>query len=129
MTIEAPAAGLQVGPPSYHDVRDGFSREDFAALYGRPLPDNVPDRRGSYTVNTPVADLDHPLARALQRLLRRGARLVLRTRRDSPEWLVASSTIDDMTPRMLSMFLGVRAGRRLARLRLRVANRRRATDA
>jgi len=34
-----------------------FSREAFAALYGRPLPPNRPERRGAYTLNTPLADM------------------------------------------------------------------------
>jgi beta-glucosidase len=125
VTIDAPpVAGLMSGPPSYHDLSIGFTQDDFAALYGGPLPGNVPEARGDYTLNTPFADIDHPLARAVLRLLRWGARRALRVREGSPAWLVAESTIADSTPRMLTMFLGVGIGGRAARLLLRLANRR-----
>jgi hypothetical protein len=32
-----------------------ISREAFAALYGRALPENVNPQKGNYTINTPLA--------------------------------------------------------------------------
>jgi beta-glucosidase len=121
--LEAPpVADLDPGPPSYHDIgKASFSREDFALLYGRPLPDNVPDAPGAYTMNTPIADLKHPLARVLLRVLRWGARWAVRGPGDSPAMLLVDRTVEDATPRMLSMFLG-RAGSLLARVLVRFAN-------
>jgi beta-glucosidase len=127
ITLATPTvAGLVAGPPSYQDITPAtmFDREDFALLYGRPLPDNVRDTRGGYTLSTPIADLDHPLARALLWVLRRGARLALRASRDSPAMLLVDRTIDESTPRMLTMFLGG-AGARVGRVLVRTANRRR----
>jgi Beta-glucosidase-related glycosidases len=126
ITITGPeVTGLEPGPRAYHDITPAttFDRDDFAQLYGRPLPDNVPDQRGSYTVNTPLADIDHPLARALQCLLRVGGRLAVRGGRDSPARLLVDRTIDEATPRMLSMFFGS-LGIRLSRALVRIANRR-----
>ncbi|HEY7225721.1 MAG TPA: glycoside hydrolase family 3 C-terminal domain-containing protein [Micromonosporaceae bacterium] len=126
VTIAAPpVAGLVPGPPSYHDVcpTSRFDRDDFARVYGMTLPENVPDRRGGYTQNTPIADMDHAAARALLRVLRWGARRALHVGEGSPELLLVERTIGEMTPRMLSMFLGA-TGDRLARVLVRVANRR-----
>ena len=36
----------------------GFPPAAFAALYSRPLPENVPGRRGAFTLNTPLVDMD-----------------------------------------------------------------------
>jgi len=121
-----PVGRLVAGPPSYHDIRATtvFDRDDFAALLGRALPDNVPDQRGQYTLNTPIVDIDHPLARGLLRVLRWGARLTVRgAGPGSAAVLLVERTIDDATPRMLPMFVG-RPGVRLARILLRLANRR-----
>jgi len=126
VTITGPAVrGLPAGPPAYHRPTPAttFDRADFTQLYGRPLPDNVPDRRGSYTVNTPIADMDHPLARAVRRVLRLGARLAVRGGRNSPARLLVDRTIEEATPRMLSMFLGG-LGVRFGRALVRIANRR-----
>jgi beta-glucosidase len=133
VTIAAPpVSGLAPGPPSYHDITAGtpFHREDFAQLYGRPLPDNRPDARGSYTVNTPIADMHHPAARVLLALLRRGARWAMRRHRRaegltgvSPAMLLVDRTIEEATPRLLTMMLG-RTGARVARVLVRIANRR-----
>lgn len=126
ITISEPeVSGLQPGPRSYHDITPAttFARDDFARLYGRPLPDNVPDQRGAYTVNTPIADIDHPLARALLWLLRLAGRLAVWGGRDSPARLLVDRTIDESTPRMLSMSLGG-FGVRLGRALVRIANRR-----
>ena len=126
VTVRGPAvSGLSPGPRAYHDITPAttFGRDDFAQLYGRPLPDNVPDQRGSYTVNTPIADMNHPLARVVRRVLRVGGRLAVRGERDSPARLLVNRTIDEATPRMLSIFLGG-LGVRFGRALVRIANRR-----
>jgi beta-glucosidase len=45
--------------PAYLDFPPdgGIRREDFEGLLGRPLPENRMDRKGSYTLNTPLGDL------------------------------------------------------------------------
>jgi beta-glucosidase len=126
VTIAAHAVDALVsGPPSYHDLTPAsrFERADFAAVYGKPLADNVIDKPGAYTVNTPIADMRHPAARALLRVLRVGARRAFRGRTGSPGWQLVEATIAVATPRMLSMFIGHRFGDPLARVLVRWANR------
>jgi beta-glucosidase len=50
--------------PAGHDT---FSEEAFAALYGRSLPPNRPERPGEYTLNTPLADMRGSLGASLLR--------------------------------------------------------------
>ncbi len=84
----------------------------------------MPDRPGQYTFNTPIVDIDHPLARGLMRLLQWGARRTVRGAAEgSAATLLVERTIAEATSRMLSMFLG-RPGIGIARLLLRLANRR-----
>jgi beta-glucosidase len=126
ITISEPeVGGLDPGPRVYHGITAAttFDREDFAQLYGRPLPDNIVDPRGAYTVNTPISDIDHPLARGLLRLLRLGSRWAVRGDRDAPTQALVTRAINEATPRMLSMFLGGLGGR-LGRALVWIANRR-----
>jgi beta-glucosidase len=120
-----PTGGLPPAPPSYLDITAAttFTREDFAVLYGAPLPENVVDAPGGFTVNTPISDLHTGFARVLLRALRWGARRAVGGRTDTPDWALVESTIDVATPRMLSMFLGPRVAEPLARLLVRSANR------
>jgi beta-glucosidase len=47
-----------------------ISRDTFAALYGKPLPENTTPQKGSYTLNTPFGDMsDSWLARQLLNLM------------------------------------------------------------
>jgi beta-glucosidase len=65
LSSEAPPAPRDV-PAVYRDVRapGGFSHEAFAALYGGPLPENTHEAAGSFTLNTPLADMHaSPVAR------------------------------------------------------------------
>ena len=60
-------------PPVYQRLPVGrpVSAGDFERLLGRPLPPNEADARGSYTINTPLADVNGSLAgRWLNRMLR-----------------------------------------------------------
>ncbi|MET0405354.1 MAG: fibronectin type III-like domain-contianing protein, partial [Cystobacter sp.] len=54
-------------PAVYRDVRapGGFSHEAFAALYGAPVPENLHEPHGAFSLNTPFMDmsLTSPVAR------------------------------------------------------------------
>ena len=52
------------GHPAYTNFVSSakISQEDFAFLYGKPVPANLPERKGNYTVNTPLGDLGGSLA-------------------------------------------------------------------
>lgn len=64
-----------------------FSRGAFATLYARPLPANLPERRGAYTLNTPLCDIQGSLpARLLRIVMRRQASSAIS---DDPDSLMA----------------------------------------
>ncbi len=77
----------------------GFDRGSFAAMYRRRLPDNVPDRRGSYTLNTPLMDMRSLAARLLLAGMRRAARRVVGTQ--GPLARLTDSILTDLSLRML----------------------------
>jgi hypothetical protein len=72
-------------------------------VYGKPLPANVVDARGCYTVNTPLGDIRHSLARMLLAVLRRGARMQFKSTKDDPMVQVVDEVLADAPPRMLTM--------------------------
>ena len=56
--------------PYFSVTRAPISREAFAALHGKPLPENVTPQKGNYTLNTPFGDMsDSWLARQLLSLM------------------------------------------------------------
>jgi beta-glucosidase len=87
------------GPAAYRP--GGFDREAFAALYGRALPENVPEPWGSYTLNTPLADMRaSPVARLLHdRLFIEASRALGRKREDLPP--VVLSMLEEASLRSL----------------------------
>jgi beta-glucosidase len=89
---------VQLTPSAYDPYRD-----DFAAVYGRPLPPNVVDARGVYTVNTPMGDMKHSLARLLLAVLRRGARMQFKAAKDDPMVQVVDQLLAQAPPRLLPM--------------------------
>ena len=121
-----PVSGLVAGPASYHAVtaETRFSPADFAAIYGAPVPSNVEDVPGGYTVNTPLSDLRHPAARMVQRVLLFAARFFFPGGTAAPGWPLVAATIDQATPRMLPMISDGRIGSGFARALVRLANRR-----
>jgi beta-glucosidase len=94
----------------------------FAQRYGRPLPRNELDHRGTYTLNTPLGDIRHPVARLLLAVLRRGARSAFRSTADNPMVLAIDRLLADATPRMLPMISLARIRPRAARALVEIAN-------
>ena len=103
---------------------DRYDPSDFQHRYGQPVPPNEPDRRGSYTVNTPLGDMDHPAARLLLSILRRGARRAFRSTPDNPMVQMVDRLLADATPRMLPMISLGRIGPRMVSALVDVANNR-----
>jgi beta-glucosidase len=99
-----------------------YDPTDFRQLYGRPAPPNAIDPRGSYTANTPLGDMDHPAARLLLAVLRRGARAAFRSTPDNPMVQLADRLLADATPRMLPMISLGRIGPRLANALVEICN-------
>jgi beta-glucosidase len=124
VTVEAPARNLDPGPAAYHEVASGAlpDRASFAQLYGRALPPNAAPRRGQYTVNTPIAQLRHPVARLQRAIMRRAARKAFKDAEGTPAGLLIDSMLQEVTPRMLAMVTGGRLGPAFGRALIQVCN-------
>jgi beta-glucosidase len=96
--IELTGDAVALTPSTYDPFRDRFE-----SVYGQPLPANVVDARGCYTVNTPLGDIQHSLARMLLAVLRRGARMQFGSTKDDPMVQVVDELLADAPPRMLTM--------------------------
>jgi beta-glucosidase len=94
---------LGTGEPAAARVypADKFTHEAFAALYGRALPENVPEPWGSYTRSTPLADMRaSPVARLLHdRLFIEASRALGRKREELPP--VVLSMLEEASLRSL----------------------------
>ncbi len=101
--LESDRSGFDPGPAAYHGS-PVFERDAFAALYGRPLPDNVVDAPGHYTVDTPIADIRHPAATLLTRFMRRKVAAMAPTLdEDDPLTLLFERSMQELPPRMMPM--------------------------
>ena len=83
-----------------------FDRAAFETLYGRPLPADVEERPGHYTLDTPLADMRSPVARLLMRVMRRQAMAFVGGDPKSPLGRIISAAIGDMNLRMFRMMTG-----------------------
>lgn len=118
----APAAGA---PLVYGSPRRGqwFDRGSFETLLGHPLEPNLPERRGSFTTNTPLCQLaPSPLAARLRALF---AARVARQHGDDPVTRVMlRQSLEDAGPRMLRTFGGGVVSGPVAEAFVHLANRR-----
>lgn len=92
-------------PAAYPDLtaERTFDRESFAALYGRPLPPNVVDRPGDYTLNTPLGDMRTPAGRLLVAVMRRRALAFAGGDEETPRGRIVGRTVPEMSLRMLRL--------------------------
>jgi beta-glucosidase len=92
----------------YNLPMDGnFSAAGFEALLGQPLPDNSPERRGRYTVNTPIKDMRDTLTgRILSRYMQREIGKLVEGFEDSPNALMMKSTAMEGPLRLMLMSAG-----------------------
>ncbi|GAA2398175.1 glycosyl hydrolase [Catellatospora methionotrophica] len=112
-----PAPAYPVPAPGQQWDRDGF-----AAVYGRPLPDNTADAPGTFTLNTPLHDMrSSPVTRLLQATARRQARGFVKDPK-SPMALLIGAMLDEMPLRMLSMMSRGRISRPVQEGLLDLAN-------
>jgi len=106
--VDLPGDGHELSPSRYDEQR--------------PVSSNEQDHRGTYTVNTPLGDIRHPLARLLLAVLRRGARSAFRSIPDNPMVLAIDRLLAESTPRMLPMITLGRIGPRPARALVEIVN-------
>jgi beta-glucosidase len=91
----------------YYHVRgvSTFSRDGFAALYGRPLPENLADKRGQYTVNTLLGDMHgSPVAWLLRTAIWKFANSRIKDDPESPMAREMRDFLKYMPLRMMVMF-------------------------
>ncbi|MBE0411028.1 MAG: fibronectin type III-like domain-contianing protein, partial [Anaerolineales bacterium] len=91
----------------YYDLTEEntFSRDGFAALYGRPLPENLADKRGQYTLNTLLGDMHgSPVAWLLRTVIWKFANSRIKDDPDSPMAREIVNFLKYMPLRMMVMF-------------------------
>jgi beta-glucosidase len=121
-------AAPEPDPPELAPYRDlarshGFDRAAFQSLYGEPLPANVSESHGGYTMDTPLADMAESLvARVLVRVMRRAARKVIGAGPDATLAQLADRTIVEMPLRILPLLSQGRVGAPAATALLAAAN-------
>ena len=96
--------------PTYLDFpADGVSREDFELLIGEPLPGNLSEKKGEYTLNTPIGDLRGSLTgRWLAGYLNQQVEKMTGDLSQSPNAIMIRSIIGGLPLRGLAMFAGQR---------------------
>lgn len=131
--VEGGAFELRVGASS-RDIRstvridrpgDGVALEP--SRYDPPEPPSggAVDRPGRYTLNTPMGDLRHPVARLFVATLIRLARASFRSTPDSPMVAILDGLLREAPVRALPMITEGRLGLRTARVLVALANSRR----
>jgi len=84
-------------------------REDFEHLLGRPLPENLAEEKGTYTLNTPINDLRGSLlGRLLARYLHNQVEKMMGDHSQSPNAIMVRSMIGSLPLRGLALFAGDR---------------------
>lgn len=118
VTGDGPAVPAYPVPASGQE----WDRARFAAVYGRPLPDNTADRPGAFTLNTPLNDMRGALAtRLLQAAARRQARGFVKDP-NSPMAQLINRMLDEMPLRMMSMMSRGKVGRPMQEGLLQLVN-------
>lgn len=100
---------ISAGLNQYYDLpTDGnFSAPGFEALLTRPLPDNSPEGRGRYTVNTPIMDMCETLAgRVLSKYMQREVHKLVEGFEDSPNALMMKQMVMEGPLRLMLMSAG-----------------------
>lgn len=82
----------------------GFPRESFEALLGSPLPTNLPDKKGQFSLNTPLADMKGTLVGAyLFRAFEKGMQKIVGPDKDTPTGKLMNATLQEMPLRTTLM--------------------------
>jgi len=107
-TRRAPSRGQSERLAEYHHPGDHetFGEEAFAVLYGRPLPPNRPEQRGSYTLNTPLGDMRSLAGRLLRAIMQRQAKAAFMDDLDNPMAHHIETILDETPLRQMLMFTG-----------------------
>jgi beta-glucosidase len=76
----------------------------FEALLGRPLPANQGERKGAYTLNSPVGDMqDSPIGRLLGNVMQKQMQRMIQGQEDTPIGLLMEAMAREMPLRAMLM--------------------------
>jgi beta-glucosidase len=113
--IESSQAGLVVPDRDHHPTYLKFpvdakvNRADFESLLGSPLPANLPERKGEYTINTPVGDLSESLIGSqLINFLEKQVEDITKDDPDSPNALMIRASVKGLPLRAIAKMGGER---------------------
>ena len=101
------AGGVQ--HPAYRNFPKGAAIRDadFAALLGRPLPSNDGEKKGDYTLNTPICELSGSfVGRQLYKMMQKQVAKIIAGDEDTPTGLMMKTMIKEMPLRNLLMMGG-----------------------
>ena len=96
----------QEGLGTYFDFPrgTGVSQDDFAALLGKPVPDNRFPAKGEYTLNTPVGDMRASfIARQLYSFMESQVSKRIKGREDTPTAYLMQSMLHEIPLRQMLM--------------------------
>lgn len=103
----APYADSAALAPYFSPIRAPFSRDAFAALYGRPLPENTPPQKGQYTLNTPISEMQGSfVGRQLFHMMQDQIRKMMVGQEDTPTGAMMMSMVQEMPLRSMLMMGG-----------------------
>lgn len=86
-----------------------IDKKDFECLLGESIPENLPEQKGFYTINTPLGDLSESLAGSrLLNLLKKQVEELVQDDPDSPNTLMMRSMIPGLPLRAIAMMGGER---------------------
>ena len=103
----APYADSAALAPYFSPIRAPFSRDAFAALYGRPLPENTPPQKGQYTLNTPISEMQGSfVGRQLFHMMQDQIRKMMVGQEGTPTGAMMMSMVQEMPLRSMLMMGG-----------------------
>lgn len=122
ITIDGDVREPRPQPAQYRHPGTGYDLAGFELLLGRALPPDVPERRGSYTLDTALAEMHGMSGIVLRRIARIATRLSTGASHDPETAMTSDGIADQLTLRMLSSSSQGRMPPRLARAILAFAN-------
>jgi beta-glucosidase len=103
---ETTSTANRQGLAAYYNLPKGapIDRKSFETLLGRPVPPNEPSTKGSYTLNTPIGDMQDSFAgRQLSRFTNRQMAKLLQGREGTPTALLMQAMAREMPLRVMLM--------------------------
>jgi beta-glucosidase len=100
------SAGEMQKHPAYENFPKGaaISQADFEVLLGRPVPPNAAEKKGEYTLNTPICELSRSfVGRQLYRMMQKQVAKIVAGQEDTPTALMMNAMIKEMPLRNLLM--------------------------